>query len=105
MQPEHQLGNEELYHIVTFYSCVLGNVSPYWIFFFFFKYMSLFSQQNFNTLLQPGQTTVCLHFGVYIVQGCSRKKSFIRKVGKAFQIANINMQDYQKARYHLRAST
>lgn len=74
-------------------------------FFFFFKYMSLFSQQNFNTLLQPGQTTVCLHFGVYIVQGCSRKKSFIRKVGKAFQIANINMQDYQKARYHLRAST
>ena len=26
MQPEHQLGNEELYHIVTFYSCVLGNV-------------------------------------------------------------------------------
>lgn len=33
MQPEHQLGNEELYHIVTFYSCVLGNVSPYWIFF------------------------------------------------------------------------
>lgn len=42
MQPEHQLGNEELYHIVTFYSCVLGNVSPYWIFYFFFNILASF---------------------------------------------------------------
>lgn len=54
--------------------------------FFFFLYISLFSQQNFNTLLWLSQTTVCVDIYIYTVQGFSRKKStFVHKEGKALK--------------------